>query len=194
MRRVGLLGGTFDPPHIGHLVVARQVGHALGLDEVRLMVAGQPWQKGDETDVTVRVAMVRAAVADDPRLGLELIEVDDDGPTYTTDTLRELAAREPDVAWYFLAGADTVAGMTTWHHADDLGDLATIVGVHRPGTPRPEVPFEVTWVDAVPRLDLSSSEIRRMVRAGMPVDDLVPASVLHKIQGLRLYRSGDAGD
>lgn len=191
MKAVGLLGGTFDPPHIGHLAVAVTVGAVLGLDEVRLLVASDPWQKSGESSAAARVALVEAAVADDDRLGIETIELDVDGPTYTVDTLTALRQRDPDVSWYFIAGADAIAGMETWHRARELPDLATLLGVDRPGTPRPTgwPADHVTWVDDAPRVSVSSTDLRARARAGLPLDHLVTTSVRRRIEALRLYRS-----
>ena len=111
MTRIGLLGGTFDPPHLGHLVAAEAAREVLGLDEVRLLVAGRPWMKGDETPARHRVAMARAAVADDPNLAVDDREAHRDGQTYTVDTLLELRDERPDVAWTFLLGTDAAASL-----------------------------------------------------------------------------------
>ena len=158
-----MFGGTFDPPHIGHLVMAADVRHALGLDVVLMVPAGEPWQKvgtvpvspaGDRLDMMAAVRGVE---------GLEVcdLEVRRRGPTYTVDTLEELHAAEPDAELFLVLGADAAAGLDTWHRGDALADLCRIVVVDRPGAPGP-VPtgFEVTRVEA-PRLDISSTELRR---------------------------------
>src|SRR5680860_591488 len=113
-RRVGLLGGTFDPPHLGHLVVAECARVELGLDEVRLLVAGDPWMKQATLPPEARVAMARAAVADDPHLSVDDREARRHGPTYTADTLAELRAEEPDTELWFVLGEDAAAGLARW--------------------------------------------------------------------------------
>lgn len=189
MRRMGLLGGTFDPPHVGHLALALTVRTVLGLDEVRLLVAGDPWQKATESPAAIRLALAEAAVEGDDRLGVETIEVERAGPTYTVATLEALRDRDPDVAWHFIAGADAIAGMHTWHRAPEVVELATLVGVDRPGTVRPTgwPTSLVTWVDDAPCLDVSSTDLRDRARRGLPLDHLVAPSVQQRIAALRLY-------
>lgn len=188
-RRVGLLGGTFDPVHLGHLVVAEHLRVAFDLDEVRLLVAGAPWMKAPATDAALRVAMARAAVE-----GVDGIVVDDrecrrDGPTFTADTLEDLSSSEPDVDWVFCLGSDAAAGLPRWERVDRVFELATIVVVPRPGA-EAAVPSEVVGrveTLAVPVLDISSSDIRARVAAGRATRFLVPLSVHRQILAHGLY-------
>jgi nicotinate-nucleotide adenylyltransferase len=188
-RRVGLVGGTFDPVHLGHLVVAEHLLVGRALDEVRLLVAGAPWMKGAVTDAVARVALAQAAVA-----GLDGLVVDDrecrrDGPTYTADTLAELHEQEPDTQWVFCLGADAAASLHLWSRVQEVLSLAEVVVVARPGHPLvldPSVADRVTKLE-VPALAISSTDIRRRVVAGEAVRFLVPPSVHHQIQQRRLY-------
>jgi nicotinate-nucleotide adenylyltransferase len=188
-RRVGLLGGTFDPPHVGHLVVAEVARVSLGLDEVRLLVAGRPWMKDTVTPARHRVAMAELAVADDDALVVDDRETRRDGPTYTADTLAELHAEEPGTAWWFLLGADAAAQLPAWHRAPDALRLATFVAVTRPGY-RLEASHgllsDVVRLE-VPLVDVSSTELRRRVAAGEAVSHLVPPRVERYIREQGLY-------
>ena len=186
-----MFGGTFDPPHIGHLAVAVEVRWALDLDRVLMVVANDPWQKRGVRDLTPagdRLAMVQAAVE-----GLEGIEADDreirrGGPSYTVDTVRELRSEHPGAEIAVIVGADAAAGLATWERADELAGLATIAAVQRPGHGEPAVPpgFTVEVVD-VPALDVSSSDLRARVAEGRPIDVLVPAAAATLIDRHRIY-------
>jgi nicotinate-nucleotide adenylyltransferase len=190
--RLGVLGGTFDPPHVGHLVAAVEARHALALDRVLLVVANRPWQKVDErrvTDASVRLAMVGALA--DGVAGVEAsdLEIRRGGDSFTVDTLRALAAADPAGERFVVLGADAAAGLPTWERADELAGLATFVLVDRPGLACPPPPegFPVTRVE-IPRLDVSSSDLRVRVADGRPIDGLVPPGVAALIRGNRIYR------
>lgn len=191
-RRVGLLGGTFDPPHIGHLVVAECARVELDLDEVRFVVAGQPWMKGDESDPAHRVAMTRLAVEDDAQLVVDDRETRRDGPTYTADTLTELSAEEPDTTWFFLLGTDAYAQLDRWHRIDEAIALATFVVVSRPDAPTLVAPpvgdRDVVRLD-VPQLQVSSTDLRDRFAAGRAVRYLVPPQVVRYVRDHGLYGS-----
>ncbi len=137
MMRIGLLGGTFDPPHLGHLVAAETARDVLGLDEVRWLVAGRPWMKEGETAAHHRVAMVEAALANHAAMSVDDREARRDGPTYTADTLAELTAEAPEVTWTFLLGADAAASLPAWHRIDEAMPLADWAVVARPGVDWP---------------------------------------------------------
>lgn len=189
-RQVGLLGGTFDPPHLGHLVVAECARVELGLDEVRLLVAGEPWMKGAApTPAAVRLAMAEAAVAADGHLVVDDREVHREGPTYTADTLRELADAEPDTAWFFLLGEDAAAGLPRWHRVDEAFALATFVVVTRPGHAAPapaSLPGPVVHLE-VPQLEVSSTQLRDRFGRGAATRYLVPDAVDAYVRGHGLY-------
>jgi nicotinate-nucleotide adenylyltransferase len=194
VHRTGVLGGTFDPPHLGHLLAAVNVRHALELDEVLLVVANDPWQKSGERSVTPaedRLAMVEAAAR-----GLEGVEASDleilrGGPSYTVDTLEELRARDPDGRRFLILGSDAAAGLLAWDRAEDLPSLATLVLVDRPGIPCPPPPpgWELRRVE-IPRIEVSSTDLRARVTDGRPLDLLVPDAVRTVIEQRRLYRQG----
>lgn len=185
-----MFGGTFDPPHIGHLVMASEVSHALDLDVVLMVPAGEPWQKvesGDVSPASSRLAMINAAVNDVEGLEVSTIEVDRAGPTYSVDTLRQLAAEYPGAEVFLILGADAAAGLDTWHDWRSLQGLCRLVVVDRPGESGP-VPdgFNPQRLSA-PRLDISSTEIRRRVADGSPVRFLVPDPVVSVMEDLGLY-------
>lgn len=189
-RRVGILGGTFDPPHIGHLVVAVDVADGLALDEMVLMVAGDPWQKRGQgvSPAVDRLAMVEAAVAGVPGLVAGRDEVDRDGPTYTVETLEALRATEPGVELFLVLGTDAAAGLTTWHRWEDLSGLATVVVVDRPGSTL-ELgggPVPVVRVP-VPQVELSSTELRQRAADGRSLRFLVPDAVCAVVEERGLY-------
>jgi nicotinate-nucleotide adenylyltransferase len=189
-RRIGLLGGTFDPPHLGHLVVAECARVELPLDEVRLLVAGEPWMKGEApTPARDRVRLTQAAVAGDVHLVVDDREVHRDGPTYTADTLADLHAEDPDAELFFLLGEDAAAGLPRWHRIEEAFALATFVVVTRPRHPAPPaavLPAEVVHLE-VPQLEVSSTELRRRFGAGLATRYLVPDAVDDAVRDLGLY-------
>jgi nicotinate-nucleotide adenylyltransferase len=187
-----LLGGTFDPPHIGHVAAAAEVRHALGLDAVWLVVANEPWQKvGQRTisPVEDRLAMVRAAAEGVHGVEASTIEIERGGSSYTADTLAELHDQDPDQKLFVILGSDAAAGLLTWKRADEVRRGATMVVVDRPGEAPQELPAGWRFERAqIPRLDVSSSDLRRRVAAGRPIDGLVPPAVSSLIGELGLYR------
>ena len=206
--RIGVLGGTFDPVHVGHLAVAVNVRHALGLDQVLLVVAGEPWQKVGTRPVAPaddRFALVEAALEDlgDARLAASRLELDRPGPSYMADTLAELARREPGAELFLIVGPEVAGALATWERPDEVCRLATLVIVTRPGVapaPPPPSPWRSVAVE-VPALHVSSTELRARAVAGRPLDVLVPARAVHEIRRRGLYaaprddhRWHDAGD
>lgn len=191
------MGGTFDPVHIGHLVVASEAVHALGLDLVLFVPAARPWQKAAEADPEDRFVMTVLGTGDHPRFAVSRTELDRPGPTYSVDTLEQLSSfYGAEVELLLIAGSDTVAHLDTWHRAGDVARLARIVSVARPGHEPggAKVPSgQVTHLD-VPGIDVSSTEIRERVRAGRPIDYLVPAAVARYISAAGLYLDAGGGD
>ena len=189
--RIGVFGGTFDPPHVGHLVTAINVAHSLELDSVVLMVNNVPWQKVGERPITPvehRLAMVRAAVADTPGLEVSDIEVRRGGPSYTADTLADLRSAEPDADLHVILGRDAAAGFTTWERHEEVAAGAHLVVVDRPGEPVVLDPaFAWERVD-IPELELSSTELRDRVAAGRSIRYLTPDAVATCIAERGLYR------
>ncbi len=191
-RRVGVLGGTFDPPHIGHLAMAVQVRDALGLDEVLLVVAHRPWQKVGARAVSPsadRLALVAAAVAELEGVTACDLEIRRGGDSYTADTLADLAAAGPDDELFVILGADAAAGLPTWERGDEVAEAATLVVAAREGeTGSPPPGF--TWrTVTVTRLDVSSTDLRERVATGRTIEVLVPPGVRAEIEARHLYRS-----
>jgi nicotinate-nucleotide adenylyltransferase len=190
-RRVGILGGTFDPIHVGHLVAATWAREALDLDRILMVVANQPWQKTAHRRVTAaedRLAVVAAAVEGVPGLEPSRVEIDRGGPSYTVDTVRQLTGDHPDTSFTLVIGADVAADLDTWHHGATLAGLVTLAVVDRAGVPRTADPagWRVERV-AIPALDVSSSELRDRLAAGSSVDFLIPAPAILCIRRLGLY-------
>lgn len=188
--RIGVFGGTFDPPHVGHLVTAINVGHVLDLDRVILMVANVPWQKVGTRPITPaadRLAMVEAAVADVPRLVAGDHEIVAGGDSYTADTIATLAAEYPGAELFVVLGDDAAAGIRTWSRADEVIERARLVVVDRPGEPV-SLDDDIDWVRVeVPRLEVSSTDLRARWADGRPLDYLVTEDVLDVVRERGLY-------
>ena len=186
---IGLLGGSFDPIHHGHLLVAQAAAEALGLDEVRFVPARQqPFKVGNHSAAAEdRLRMVELAITDEPRFAVERCEIDRPEPSYTVDTIRALRAREPARALVLLVGADAAAELPSWHQAEEIPQLARVVMFARPGAVdlRAAGTFETIHV---PQVDISASEIRRRVRAGRSIRYWVPERVRQHIVTRRLYQ------
>lgn len=186
-KRVGILGGTFNPPHLGHLMIGEQVVHQLQLDEVRFMPNALPPHVDTKIaiDPLERAAMVQAAVHDNHLFTLEMIEIKRGGKSYTYDSIVALREQNPDTDFYFIIGGDEVAYLPTWHRIDELVDLVHFVGVNRPGVVK-EAPYPVQWVD-VPQLEISSTEIRQRVANHNSIRYMVPDMVAAYIFKKGLY-------
>lgn len=187
MKRVGIVGGAYNPPHIGHLIVANEVKHALNLDEVRLMpTATSPHKKTDETVTKEqRLEMVKRATDGVDGLRACAFEVERGGVSYTFDTLQNLRKEEPDVTFYFIVGGDMVDQLDRWHRIDEMMEMVTFVGVNRPGW-RGETDYPVQLV-RIPAIDLSSSIIRERFREDASVTFLIPPAVESFIREEGLY-------
>lgn len=192
-RRLGLLGGTFDPPHLGHLAAARAVRAALGLDEVKLVVANDPWQKSAVRPVTpapIRLEMTRALVEQEQGLGVEECEIVRGGPSYTVDTLAQYRAREPETELFLIVGSDAAAGICSWHRATELAGLSTLVVVNRPAdtsaVPACVPPDRCVFV-AMDPVSISSTQVREAVAGGGNVGSLTGEAVAAVIRRHRLY-------
>jgi nicotinate-nucleotide adenylyltransferase len=192
-RRIGIMGGTFDPIHHGHLVAASEVASRFLLDEVVFVPTGQPWEKAryEVSTAEDRYLMTVIATASNPRFQVSRVDIDRPGPTYTVDTLRELrASYGPKVDLFFITGADALAKILSWKDADQLFDLAHFVGVTRPGFRLSDdhLPAATVSLVQVPAMAISSTECRERVGAGMPVWYLVPDGVAQYIAKRQLYR------
>jgi nicotinate-nucleotide adenylyltransferase len=190
--RIGLFGGTFDPPHVGHLVTAVNVRHALNLDIVILMVANDPWQKSGARDVTTaedRFAMVEAAVSVVDGVVAGRDEIDRGGPSYTADTLMSLAEKHPGAELFTIVGDDAAAGLTSWTRVEQVAEYSQLVVVDRPGV-AVELPKQFNWLRVEsPRLEVSSTDLRSRFSDGRPLDYLVTEPVLRVIEERGLYGS-----
>ena len=195
MRQIGVMGGTFDPIHHGHLVAASEVAHIFALDEVIFVPTGQPYQK-DNRQVSAaedRYLMTVIATASNPRFSVSRVDIDRPGPTYTIDTLRELrAANNTQDELYFITGADALAEILTWHDVDELFTLAHFVGCTRPGhrLSGAGLPDDKVSLVEIPALAISSTECRARTEAGEPVWYLVPDGVVQYIAKRKLYAKG----
>jgi nicotinate-nucleotide adenylyltransferase len=194
-RRLGIMGGTFDPIHHGHLVAASEVAHLFRLDEVVFVPTGQPWMKeGRRTSAAEdRYLMTVIATASNPRFSVSRVDIERPGPTYTIDTLLEMREiHGPDVELFFITGADALAQMLSWRNKDELFRLAHFIGCTRPGhnLADPGLPEGGVSLVEVPALAISSTECRERVRAGEPVWYLVPDGIVQYINKRGLYRDG----
>lgn len=194
-RRVGVMGGTFDPIHHGHLVAASEVAHRFDLDDVVFVPTGEPWQKrGREVSPAEdRYLMTVIATASNPRFSVSRVDIDRQGPTYTVDTLKDLLRQHPGTELYFITGADALEKILTWRGWEEMLGLATFVGVSRPGfeltdTHLDKTPEGRVHLLEIPALAISSTECRRRAAADAPVWYLVPDGVVQYIAKRNLYR------
>ncbi len=200
--RLGVMGGTFDPIHHGHLVAASEVAAEFSLDEVVFVPTGIPWQKRDRqvSHAEDRYLMTVIATASNPRFSVSRVDIDRPGDTYTVDTLKDLRAeRGPDTDLFFITGADAVRQILTWHGAEELFDLAQFVGVTRPGVPMTaddlkHLPEDRVRLLEVPALAISSTDCRERVAAREPIWYLVPDGIVQYIAKRGLYVSAPEGE
>ncbi len=189
-RRIGVMGGTFDPIHHGHLVAASEVANRFELDEVIFVPTGKPWQKQEVSLAEDRYLMTVIATAANPQFSVSRVDIDRPGLTYTVDTLRDLRKTEPDAAWFFITGADALNAIMSWKNIDELFGLAHFIGVTRPGYTLQDldIPESAATLLEVPALAISSTDCRDRVRGGGPVWYLVPDGVVQYIAKHRLYQ------
>ena len=190
-RRIGIMGGTFDPIHHGHLVAASEVQSRFDLDEVVFVPTGQPWQKGAVSPAEDRYLMTVIATASNPRFHVSRADIDRDGPTYTVDTLRDLnAVYGPDADLFFITGADALERILSWKDALEMLSLAHFIGVTRPGfeLSAAHLPADTVTLVEVPAMAISSSDCRARVAKRQPVWYLVPDGVVQYIAKRHLYQ------
>jgi nicotinate-nucleotide adenylyltransferase len=189
--RIGLFGGTFDPPHRAHEALARSATDALALDRLLWIPAGMPWQKTRAiTDGEHRAAMVALAIAGEPRWQLERCELDRAGPSYMVDTVMALQAREPAAAWFLLIGQDQLARLHTWHRVEALMGLVTVAVAARPGpwpATDPRIAAAAVKTVPLPPIDLSATQLRERAARGETLDPWVAPAVARYIARHRLY-------
>ncbi|HAT1152024.1 nicotinate-nucleotide adenylyltransferase [Corynebacterium striatum] len=193
-QRIGIMGGTFDPIHNGHLVAASEVAYRFQLDQVVFVPTGQPWQKAgrDVTAAEHRYLMTMVATASNPRFTVSRVDIDREGPTYTIDTLRDLRELFPDAELYFITGADSLASIMSWRDWEVMLEMANFVGVTRPGyeLSKDMLPLESqTGIELIeiPAMAISSTDCRERAREGEPVWYLVPDGVVQYIAKNNLY-------
>jgi nicotinate-nucleotide adenylyltransferase len=193
--RIGVMGGTFDPIHHGHLVAASEVQAKFDLDRVIFVPTGQPWQKSSRavSPAEDRYLMTVIATASNPRFSVSRVDIDRDGPTYTVDTLTDLKAEHPGSNLFFITGADALEQILTWRRAADSFALAHFIGVTRPGYTLNDhhlPPGAVSLIE-VPAMAISSTDCRARTAAGLPVWYLVPDGVVQYISKTGLYGEPD---
>ena len=196
--KLGVLGGTFDPVHLGHLILAEVAREQLGLERVLFVPAGQPWRKGERTVATAeqRVAMLRLAMAGNASFELSTVELERPGPSYTVDTLQWLHEQRPGAELLFLLGADALVDLPHWHQPQRIQELATLAVARRSGEPQTDLESEghadrtgyLVPLD-MPFVEISASEIRERVRSGRSIRYLVPDAVEAYIREQGLYRT-----
>jgi nicotinate-nucleotide adenylyltransferase len=197
--RIGILGGTFNPPHLGHLVAAQEAYRELDLDQVMLIPAGIPPHKPveDEPGAEHRLELCRLAVGDDDRFTVSDLELRRDGPSFTVDTLEVLRSQSPSDDLFLILGGDIAAGLPKWHEPERVLELATVAIAKRRGTAKAAVDDALAHLEGgdrarffeMPRIGISSTMVRRRVRAGQPIRYFVPDGVMHYIETHGLYRS-----
>ncbi|MCT1555343.1 nicotinate-nucleotide adenylyltransferase [Corynebacterium sanguinis] len=197
-RKIGVMGGTFDPIHNGHLVAGSEVADRFDLDEVVFVPTGDPWQKADRTvtDSEHRYLMTVIATASNPQFTVSRVDIDRGGPTYTIDTLRDLREAYPSEELFFITGADALSSIMSWHDWDQMFDLAEFVGVTRPGYELredmlPAQHRERVHLVEIPAMAISSTDCRLRASQGRPVWYLVPDGVVRYIAKNNLYRAVD---
>ena len=187
--RLGVMGGTFDPIHHGHLVAASEVAAVFNLDEVVFVPTGEPWHKPTQevTQAEHRYLMTVIATASNPRFTVSRVDIDRPGPTYTIDTLRDLRRARPDAELFFITGADAMAQILSWKDIQELWTLAHFVGVTRPGHELQNMGRDDVSLLEVPAMAISSTDCRQRVEASEPVWYLVPDGVVQYIAKHNLY-------
>lgn len=191
-KQVGILGGNFNPIHLGHLIVADQVGAMLGLDEVCLMPTFQPphIDKKSTIDASHRLKMIEFAIEENPRLRIETIEIERKGKSYTYDTMKMLKEKNPDVDYFFIIGGDMVEYLPKWYKIEELLNFVQFVGVRRPGYSMVNA-YPVIWVD-IPTMDISSTAIRNKISQRCSVRYILPEKVRDYIEEKGLYLDGES--
>lgn len=193
-KRIGIMGGTFNPPHIGHLAIAEQVFETLELDAIHFMPTYKPGHVNEKKtiDANYRVDMLDYAIEDNPHFSLNLTEVNRGGATYTVDTIRELKEANPDTEYFFIIGGDMILDLPNWKEIDELVKLVQFVGVNRPGYIS-ETDYSIIWVDAL-KIDISSSTIRQRVKEGLSIKYLTKDSVIEYIEQKGLYKNEESSE
>ncbi|KRG15520.1 nicotinate-nucleotide adenylyltransferase [Lederbergia galactosidilytica] len=188
-QRIGILGGTFDPPHLGHLVIANEVLHTLKLDQIAFMPNQEPPHKARKSGTTEsdRLQMLELAIKDNPNFAIEKIELERQGKSFSLDTMKLLKDRNPGVEYYFIIGADMVEYLANWHGIDELINIVSFIGVNRPKYEL-ESPYPVQYIE-IPQMDISSTLIRERCKKSISIKYLLPDNVIRYIEENGLYES-----
>lgn len=188
--RLGVMGGTFDPIHNGHLFAANEVANIFKLDQVIFVPAAEPWQKSSFSSAAHRLKMTVLATKSNKKFKVSRVDLDRSGPTYTVDTLRDLRKAHPDAELFFILGSDALSNIETWKGVDELWSLAHFVAVSRPGHPfkLPKSPIDAISVLEMPSLAISATNIRERVNQARPIDYLLPSRVVKYISRHGLYQ------
>ena len=188
--RLGVMGGTFDPIHFGHLVAANEAASAFNLEKVLFVPTGEPWQKQVISSADHRFEMTKRAISKNKLFEISNVDIKRPGPTYTVDTLRDMHELYPDAELFFITGADSISKIDTWKDADQIWSLANFVGVTRPGHSlvAPNSALGKISLLEIPALAISSTDIRARVKAGKPIEYLLPKKVIKYIRKNNLYR------
>lgn len=189
MKKIGIIGGTFDPPHLGHLIIAQEVLESFSLDEVWFMPSAIPPHKDREDilDAELRQEMLERAISAHPQFKISTIEFERSGKSYTIDTMKQLIEKYPNTQFYFLIGGDMIDSLHTWHEIEQLLELVQFIGLKRPGyTSKGRYSHRILEID-VPQIDISSSMIRERIRAGKSIRYFVPEQVRTYIEMRGLY-------
>lgn len=196
IQRLGVLGGTFDPLHLGHLAIASEAASTFRLDRVLFVPAGHPWQKQEFSPAEDRYLMTCLGTSDQPHIAVSRIELDRRGPTYTVDTLRSLHSFYPEAKIFFIGGVDAIRALPTWASFESLRDLTEVIVVNRPGFDLAELDAAESWPELhilnMNPIDISSTGIRELVRSESNIDHLVPGPVAAYIRRAGLYVGVDA--
>jgi nicotinate-nucleotide adenylyltransferase len=196
LSRLGIMGGTFDPPHNGHFNAATAVATVKQLDRVIFIPASEPWQKTQYSAAEDRFTMTQLGTVSDTRFVASRIELDRKGPTYTVDTLETLCGLCPGAELFLILGADAASNIGTWHRVEDIARFAKLLVVTRPGSDPASLEALGTGLQMeaveVPPVDVSSTQVREAVRNGRSIDDLVPVAVAEFIERRNLYRDRDS--
>lgn len=189
MKKIGIIGGTFDPPHFGHLIIAQEVLESFCLDEIWFMPSAIPPHKDREDilDANTRLELLKRAIADHPQFSVSTIELERSGKSYTYDTMKQLKERYPDTLFYFLIGGDMIDSLHTWYEIEQLLELVQFIGLRRPGYVSKSRFSERILEIEVPQIDISSSLIRNRIRAGKSIRYFVPEQVRTYIEMGNLY-------
>ncbi|GAF65993.1 nicotinate-nucleotide adenylyltransferase [Alkalihalobacillus trypoxylicola] len=190
MKEIGLFGGTFDPPHIGHMIMAQEVLNQCHLDEIWFVPVHTPPHKKRESQTSNedRLKMLEACVSDVENFFISTVEYERKGISYTFDTVKHLRSQFPDVKFYFIIGGDMIEQLSNWHQIEELKDMITFIGVHRPGSDvvKSENILQIKTI----QIDVSSSLIRKRIKEGKPIKYLVPEQVERMIRKRGLYGEG----